>query len=79
MRCSADQFLWPFPLTRTILFVFNRGEGVSSDGVVSSQIHPIHKEAHVFTLCQDYKIRVWNCQVPCQCVIYCLLMCFTQG
>ena len=44
-------------------FVFNSGDGVASDSVVSAQIHPISKETYVFTLCQDYKIRVWSCQV----------------
>ena len=38
-------------------------EGVGSDGVVSVQIHPISKETYVFTLGQDFNIRVWSCQV----------------
>ncbi|CAB3993284.1 nuclear pore complex Nup160-like [Paramuricea clavata] len=44
-----------------------RGDGVASNSVVSAQIHPISKETYVFTLCQDYKIRVWSCQTQ-ECV-----------
>jgi hypothetical protein len=50
--------------TWCLIFVLNSGGGVGSDCVVSSQIHPVSKETYVFTLCQDYKIRVWSCQVP---------------
>ncbi|XP_028408932.1 nuclear pore complex protein Nup160-like [Dendronephthya gigantea] len=44
-----------------------RGDGVASDGVISAQINPISKETYIFTLCQDYKIRVWSCQTQ-ECV-----------
>jgi hypothetical protein len=46
-----------------LIVSFNSGDGVASNSVVSAQIHPISKETYVFTLCQDYKIRVWSCQV----------------
>ena len=44
------------------MFSFS-GDSFSSDGVSSIVIHPISKQTYVFSLCQDYKIRVWNCQV----------------
>lgn len=51
--------------------LFCSGEGAASNAVVSAQIHPISKETFVFTLCQDYKIRVWSCQVLQFCA-YCM-------